>query len=189
MGKDRRRCRTRASAAGSLTFSYNLRTLYCRRSRFAPLPAPSPAGLRAAAYLLQDESPAMTDSTLELPQKQPALRVVPQPHDANVHGDVFGGWIMSQVDIAGSIPASQRANGRVATVAVNSFVFKQPVFVGDLLSFYATITRTGNTSITVDVEVYAQRMRLMGEVVKVTEATLTYVATGTDRKPRQLPPL
>ena len=96
---------------------------------------------------------------------------------------------MSQVDIAGSIPASQRANGRVATVAVNSFVFKQPVFVGDLLSFYATITRTGNTSITVDVEVYAQRMRLMGEVVKVTEATLTYVATGTDRKPRQLPPL
>ena len=111
----------------------------------------------------------MTDSTLELPHKQPALRVVPQPHDANVHGDVFGGWIMSQVDIAGSIPASQRANGRVATVAVNSFVFKQPVFVGDLLSFYATITRTGNTSVTVDVEVYAQRMRLMGEIVKVKD--------------------
>lgn len=130
----------------------------------------------------------MTDQPLELPQKQPALRVVPQPSDANVHGDVFGGWIMSQVDIAGSIPATRRANGRVATVAVNSFVFKQPVFVGDLLSFYASIIKTGNTSVTVDVEVFAQRMALPGEVVKVTEATLTYVATGPDCKPRSLPP-
>ncbi|CAN0623376.1 Acyl-CoA thioester hydrolase YciA [Burkholderia multivorans] len=129
----------------------------------------------------------MTEPTHELPQKQPALRVVPQPADANVHGDVFGGWIMSQVDIAGSIPASRRANGRVATVAVNSFVFKQPVFVGDLLSFYASILKTGRTSITVDVEVYAHRMGLTGEIVKVTEATLTYVATGPDRRPRPLP--
>jgi acyl-coenzyme A thioesterase PaaI-like protein len=84
----------------------------------------------------------MTDLT-RLPQKSCALRVVPQPSDANVHGDVFGGWIMAQVDIAGSIPASRRANGRVATIAVNSFVFKQPVFVGDLLSFYADIVKTG----------------------------------------------
>jgi acyl-CoA thioesterase YciA len=128
----------------------------------------------------------MTDS-YPLPQKSPALRVVPQPSDANVHGDVFGGWIMSQVDIAGSIPASRRANGRVATVAVNSFLFKQPVFVGDLLSFYADIVKTGTTSVTVQVEVYAQRMRLQEEVVKVTEATLTYVATGNDRRPRPLP--
>ncbi|MBV8262038.1 MAG: acyl-CoA thioesterase [Paraburkholderia sp.] len=128
----------------------------------------------------------MTDSS-PLPQKSPALRVVPQPSDANVHGDVFGGWIMAQVDIAGSIPASRRANGRVATVAVNSFVFKQPVFVGDLLSFYAEIVKTGTTSVTVGVEVYAQRMRLQEEVVKVTEATLTYVATGSDRRPRPLP--
>ncbi|MFD1555139.1 acyl-CoA thioesterase [Paraburkholderia silviterrae] len=128
----------------------------------------------------------MTDSS-PLPQKSPALRVVPQPSDANVHGDVFGGWIMSQVDIAGSIPASRRANGRVATVAVNSFLFKQPVFVGDLLSFYADIVKTGTTSVTVEVEVYAQRMRLSDEVVKVTEATLTYVATGADRRPRPLP--
>jgi acyl-CoA thioesterase YciA len=130
----------------------------------------------------------MTDA-LQLPQKPPALRVVPQPSDANVHGDVFGGWIMSQVDIAGSIPASRRANGRVATVAVNSFLFKQPVFVGDLLSFYAEIVKTGRTSVTVEVEVYAQRMRLADEVVKVTEATLTYVATGNDRRPRPLPPV
>jgi acyl-CoA thioesterase YciA len=132
--------------------------------------------------------PTMNDS-LPLPQKPPALRVMPQPSDANVHGDVFGGWIMSQVDIAGSIPASRRANGRVATVAVNSFLFKHPVFVGDLLSFYADIVKTGNTSITVSVEVWAQRMSLAEEVVKVTEATLTYVATDRDRRPRVLPSL
>ncbi|WP_244847867.1 acyl-CoA thioesterase [Caballeronia sp. SL2Y3] len=125
----------------------------------------------------------------KLPQKPVALRVVPQPADANMHGDVFGGWIMAQVDIAGSIPASRRANGRVATIAVNSFLFKQPVFVGDLLSFYADIVKTGNTSITISVEVFAQRMSLAEEVVKVTEATLTYVATDHDRRPRALPPL
>jgi acyl-CoA thioesterase YciA len=124
-----------------------------------------------------------------LPEKHVALRVVPQPSDANVHGDVFGGWIMAQVDIAGSIPASRRANGRVATVAVNSFLFKHPVFVGDLLSFYADIVKTGNTSVTVSVEVWAQRMSLAEEVVKVTEATLTYVATDRDRRPRVLPSL
>jgi acyl-CoA thioesterase YciA len=109
------------------------------------------------------------------------------PADANVHGDVFGGWIMSQVDIAGSIPAASRAKGRVATIAVNSFLFKQPVFVGDVLSFYTSIIKTGRTSVTVLVDVYAERMRNPGEVVKVTEATLTYVATGDDRRPRELP--
>lgn len=127
--------------------------------------------------------------TTSLPEGMPTLRVMPMPADANVHGDVFGGWIMAQVDIAGALPAVRRANGRVGTVAVNSFVFKQPVFVGDLLSFYAKIVKTGNTSITVNVEVYAERSRLQAETVKVTEATLTYVAVGDDRKPRQLPPL
>jgi acyl-CoA thioesterase YciA len=117
----------------------------------------------------------------------PVLRVVPQPSSANVHGDVFGGWIMSHADIAGSIPASQRANGRVVTVAVNSFTFRQPVFIGDLLSFYARIVREGNTSVTVNVEVFAQRMGLNEVIVKVTEATLTFVATGADRMPRALP--
>ncbi|EHP44447.1 acyl-CoA hydrolase [Cupriavidus basilensis OR16] len=111
------------------------------------------------------------------------------PADANVHGDVFGGWIMAQVDIAGSIPAVERAQGRVATVAVNSFLFKHPVFVGDLVSFYADIEKTGRTSITVSVEVYAQRMRQSNEIVKVTEATLTYVATDDARQPRVLPAL
>ena len=120
--------------------------------------------------------------------KQPALRVVPMPSDANFVGDIFGGWIMSQVDIAGSIPAIRRARGRVATVAVNSFTFKQPVFVGDLVSLYADIVRVGRTSITVDVEVFAQRRPLENECVKVTEATLTYVAVDENRKPRVVPP-
>ena len=121
--------------------------------------------------------------------KVPQLRVMPMPADANVYGDVFGGWIMSQVDIAGALLAVRRANGRVATIAVNSFTFKHPVFVGDLLSFYGEIVKVGNTSITVNVEVYAERNRLQVETVKVTEATLTYVATDENRKPRLVPPL
>jgi acyl-CoA thioesterase YciA len=131
----------------------------------------------------------MIDNNPLLPTLQPALRVMPVPADANIHGDVFGGWIMAQVDIAGAIPAARRANGRVATVAVTSFVFKNPVYVGDLLSFYARIVKTGTTSVTVEVEVFAERMRLQTSVVRVTEATLVYVATGADRKPRALPPL
>ena len=121
--------------------------------------------------------------------KMPELRMMPAPSDANVYGDVFGGWIMAQVDIAGSLPATRRANGRVATIAVNSFIFKNPVFVGDLLSFYAEIVKVGNTSITVNVEVYAERNRLQACIVKVTEATLIYVATDSDRKPRKVPPI
>ena len=124
-----------------------------------------------------------------LPEGMPTLRVMPMPSDANIHGDVFGGWIMAQVDLAAAVPAARRANGRVGTVAVNSFVFKQPVFVGDLLSFYAKIIKTGTTSITVNVEVYAERHRLESDVVKVTEATLTYVATDENRRPRALPAL
>ena len=125
---------------------------------------------------------------VKLPDKEPTLRVVPMPADANQHGDIFGGWIMSQVDIAGSIPATRRARGRMATVAVNSFVFKQPVMIGDLVSFYADITHVGRTSITVAEEVYAQRNPTDLICVKVTEASLTYVATGADRRPRELPP-
>ena len=111
---------------------------------------------------------------------------MPMPADANIHGDVFGGWIMSRghrrLD-----PGGARAAGRVATVAVNAFQFKEPVFVGDLLSFYAAIVKTGNTSITVSVEVYAERQRLDAEVVKVTEAVLTYVATDEARRSRPYP--
>jgi len=128
-----------------------------------------------------------TLSNTSLPQEQPVLRVMPMPADANVHGDVFGGWIMAHTDLAGSVPAARRAAGRVATVAVTSFLFKQPVFVGDLLSFYAQVVKTGTTSITVEVEVWAERNRQASEVVKVTEATLVYVATDDARKPRPLP--
>lgn len=121
--------------------------------------------------------------------KEPVLRVIPMPADANHHGDIFGGWIMSQVDIAGGVLAARHARGRVATVAVNSFQFKQPVQIGDLLSFYAEIVRVGSTSITVNVEVYAQRNPEDVEIVKVTEATLTYVATDNNRRPRTVLPL
>ena len=126
-------------------------------------------------------------AAVTLPDTEPALRVVPMPADANQHGDIFGGWVMSQVDIAGSIPASRRARGRVATVAVNSFVFREPVLIGDVVSFYAQITREGRTSITVSVEVYAQRDPTEVICVKVTEASLTYVAVDPDRRPRVLP--
>ena len=120
--------------------------------------------------------------------EQPVLRIVPMPADTNAHGTIFGGWVMSQVDIAGSIPAWERAQGPVVTVAVNSFVFKEPVFVGDVVSFYARVLKVGRTSITVDVEVFAQRKRLGGrEAVKVTEAQLTYVAVDDRRQPRAVP--
>ena len=119
-----------------------------------------------------------------LPDKQPVLRVVPMPSDANSSGDIFGGWVMSQVDIAGSIPAIRAAKGRVATVAVNSFRFKQAVMVGDVVSFYGEVERIGRTSIMVRVEVYAQRNPVREECVKVTEAVLTYVAVDANRRPR-----
>jgi acyl-CoA thioesterase YciA len=120
--------------------------------------------------------------------EMPVLRIVPMPADTNAHGTIFGGWVMAQVDIAGSIPAWARAQGPVVTIAVNSFVFKEPVLVGDLVSFYARVIKVGRTSITVDVEVFAQRNRTGGEqAVKVTEAQLTYVAVDAQRRPRPLP--
>ena len=128
------------------------------------------------------------EEIVKLPQREPTIRVVAMSSDCNYTGDVFGGWVMAQVDIAGSIPALHRAKGRVATVAVNSFVFKQPLFMGDVVSFYASIVKVGHTSITVDVAVYAQRDPAKPVCVKVTEAVLTYVAVDDERKPRVLPP-
>jgi acyl-CoA thioesterase YciA len=121
------------------------------------------------------------------PDKQPALRVMPMPADANQNGDIFGGWIMAQVDIAGGTVAGRLARGRVATIAVNSFVFKHPVQIGDVLSFYADVIRIGNTSITVDVQVFAERRPSDPKVVKVTDATLTYVAIDASGRPRPVP--
>jgi acyl-CoA thioesterase YciA len=127
--------------------------------------------------------------SVELPKnEQPVLRLIPMPADTNAHGTIFGGWVMAQVDLAGSVPAYERAQGSVVTIAVNSFQFKEAVFVGDLVSFYARVIKTGRTSITVDVEVFAQRGRdSRTAVVKVTEAQLTYVAVDAQRKPRALP--
>jgi acyl-CoA thioesterase YciA len=115
------------------------------------------------------------------------LRVMPMPADANANGDIFGGWIMAQVDIAGAVLPARIARGRIATVAVNSFVFKQPVSVGDLLSFYARVVRVGTTSITVHVEVFAERNPAAPQMAKVTDANLTYVAIDGDGKPRAIP--
>jgi acyl-CoA thioesterase YciA len=115
------------------------------------------------------------------------LRVMPMPADANANGDIFGGWIMAQVDLAGAVLPVRIAKGRIATVAVNEFVFKQPVSVGDLLSFYARVTRIGTTSVTVHVEVYAERNPAAPQVVRVTEANVTYVAIDREGKRRPLP--
>ena len=127
-------------------------------------------------------APATLPSGAEL-----VLRVMPMPADVNANGDIFGGWIMAQVDLAGAVLPARIAKGRIATVAVNQFIFKQPVSVGDLLSFYARVDRIGNTSITVHVEVFAERNPANLQVVKVTEASLTYVAIDHEGKPRPVP--
>jgi acyl-CoA thioesterase YciA len=123
-----------------------------------------------------------------LPSRDLTLRLVPKPADLNQNGDIFGGWVMAQVDVAGAIPAWRRARGRVVTVSVNSFLFKQPISVGDIVSFYAEIIRVGTTSLTVRVEVYAERNHDAPIAVKVTEAELTYVAIDDNGNKRPLPP-
>jgi acyl-CoA thioesterase YciA len=131
---------------------------------------------------------ANSSAPLPLPtDKELVLKVIPMPADCNANGDIFGGWVMAQVDLAGSVVPARYVDGRMATVAVNQFIFKQPVRVGDILSFFAHVTRIGNTSITVQVEVYAERFRAQGQYVKVTEASLTYVAIDEGGKPRPIP--
>ena len=120
--------------------------------------------------------------------KSPSLRVLALPAYTNQMGDIFGGWIMSQVDIAGSIPAARRAKGRVVTVKVNSLEFHRPVYVGDLISCYAEVVRVGRSSLIVDVDVYAERNPGQTQVIHVTQATLTYVAVDADGRPRAVPP-
>ncbi|MDX2456118.1 MAG: acyl-CoA thioesterase [Gammaproteobacteria bacterium] len=115
------------------------------------------------------------------------IRVMAMPADTNASGDIFGGWLMSQVDIAGSIVARRRAQGRIVTVAVDSFQFRKPVFVGDVISCYARITRIGKTSLTINVRAFAERQGKSHHTHLVTEADLTYVAVDDQRRPRQLP--
>ncbi len=121
------------------------------------------------------------------PPKEPALRAITMPADANPSGDIFGGWVLSQMDLAGGSVAGRRAKGRVATVAITGMTFLLPVFVGDEVSCYATIVKTGRTSLTVKVESWA-RCGLTGEGARVTEGVFTYVAIGPDRRPRPVPP-
>lgn len=124
----------------------------------------------------------------QLPDEQPAIRIVARPTDTNAGGDIFGGWIMSQIDIAGSIAAYREAGGRVVTIAVDSMQFHQPIFVGDLVSCYSRIEKIGNSSIQVHVDVYVERDRQGIQVIKVTEARLTYVAIDENRRPRPVHP-
>ena len=118
--------------------------------------------------------------------KDLVLKVIPMPADCNANGDIFGGWVMAQVDLAGAVMAARAVRGRMATVAVNQFIFKQPVRVGDILSFYSHVSKVGNTSITVQVEVFAERFQTQGNYIKVTEASLTYVAIDEGGKPRPI---
>jgi acyl-CoA thioesterase YciA len=149
----------------------------------------------AQSQALQVESMSQTSSPIQRLAAPPSLpdgmelvlRVIPMPADSNANGDIFGGWIMAQVDVAGAVLPARIARGRIATVAVNQFVFKQPVSVGDLLSFYARVLRVGNTSVTVHVEVYAERNPAAPQVVKVTDANLTYVAIDHEGQPRPVP--
>ena len=146
-------------------------------SQTSPQPRPLP----------HNSSDAGLPELVQMPtNKELVLKVITMPADSNVNGDIFGGWVMAQVDLAGSVIPARVAKGRIATVAVNQFIFKQPVKVGDLLSFYAEVERVGNTSVTVKVEVYAQRMRQPEPIIKVTEANLTYVAIDESGKPRKI---
>ena len=125
--------------------------------------------------------------TPESPTGDLVLRTLAMPADTNPAGDIFGGWLLAQMDIAGGIAAKQRSMGRVATVAVNSMTFHKPVFVGDVLCCYANIERIGNTSLTIRIQAWVIREVHAGERVKVTEGLFTFVAIGEDRQPRAVP--
>lgn len=119
--------------------------------------------------------------------KAPALRVYASPADVNTNGDIFGGWVLSHMDVAGAVVAARRAGGRVATIGIEAMKFHRPVSIGDEVNFYAHVIRVGNTSIRVKIDTWVRR-GFDAEVVKVTEGVFTYVSIGEDRRPRQVPP-
>lgn len=119
------------------------------------------------------------------PASEPSLRTLAMPGDANPNGDIFGGWVLAQMDLAGAVPAVERAGGRVATVAVEAMRFHQPIFIGDLVSAYTRVTREGTTSISVAIEIWAKR-RKDATLVRVTEGTFVYVAIDEAGRPRPL---
>ncbi|HEY1364093.1 MAG TPA: acyl-CoA thioesterase [Xanthobacteraceae bacterium] len=128
-----------------------------------------------------------SDPSDELPQCEPTLRAIAMPADANPHGDIFGDWLLSQMDLAGGTVATRRAEGRCVTVAITAMTFRRPVFIGDEVTCYAQITRVGRTSITVKVESWVRR-GIGEEQIEVTEGIFTYVAVGEDRRPCPVPP-
>jgi len=149
---------------------------------------PSKTDVPQRSRPLQFNPQPVQAETVELPLDHTlVLKVMPRPADVNANGDIFGGWVMSWVDMAGAVLPARYVRGRMATVAVNQFQFKQPVRVGDLLSFCAKVERIGHTSITVNVGVYAERLDRQGRYIKVTEATLTYVAIDDNGRPRPVP--
>ena len=162
-------------------------------SSFSGNPSPAPdsnaSAISGTAPLKPPKLPKLAKHpAVQLPTDQElVLKVIPMPGDCNANGDIFGGWVMAQVDLAGSVIPARYTQGRMATVAVNEFIFKQPVRVGDILSFFAKLTRIGRTSITIKVEVYAERFHAQGVYIKVTEASLTYVAIDEAGQPREVP--
>ena len=120
------------------------------------------------------------------PDAEPALRTLAMPADANPNGDIFGGWVLAQMDLAGGVAAARRAGGRTVTVAVEAMRFHAPIAVGDLVTCYAEVVKTGTTSITVDIQTWARRRRGTVEA-KVTEGTFIYVAIDDNGRPRPLP--
>ena len=130
----------------------------------------------------------MSETTPDDMDRGPALRTIAMPADTNPNGDIFGGWLLAQMDLAGGTVALRRAGGRVATVGVEAMTFHKPVSVGDEVSCFARIERVGRTSIRVRVETWVRRNRSRGESFKVTEGVFTYVAIGPDRRPREVPP-
>ena len=139
---------------------------------------------------MTEKSTPAASAYVDLPKdKELVLKLIPMPADCNANGDIFGGWVMANVDIAGSVLPVRHAQGRVVTVAVHEFLFKQPVRIGDILSFFAYIERVGRSSMSVVVEVYAERFGTHGKYSHVTNAKLTYVAIDAEGKPREVPPL
>jgi len=128
-----------------------------------------------------------SDTRDRAPQAEPTLRAIAMPADANPHGDIFGGWLLSQMDLAGGTAATRRAKGRTVTVAVTAMTFHRPVFIGDEVTCYADIIKVGRTSITVKVESWVRR-GIGDEQIEVTEGIFTYVAVGSDRRPCPIPP-
>jgi len=147
-------------------------------------PAKPPPGAAPAS------APAADAAGSSPPDIEPALRAIAMPADANANGDIFGGWLLSQMDLAGSSVAIRRARGRVATVAITGMSFRRPVFIGDEVTCYAIVTKVGHTSLTVRIESWVRRARGgMGDTpIAVTDGIFTYVAIGDDGKPRPVDP-